>query len=1086
MTKRCTLDACGSTVWRATFWLAIGLYVSVISARGAHAAGGQVGNLSGTVIDTRTGAPVVNAVIGLAAPSGAFTSKTSSGGFFTVLGVPVDTYVLSISAQGYDAVTLPGMTVQGDQMLSLGTVRMMRQLRTIGHVSARSTNGAFQPTQTTDSYTVSGARIIQTTGKPETTDENQLLLAVPGVTLTNSSIPTIRGGAAREVGYQYDGVPFTEPFLASNGSGALILGNTGSGAVINGVGSVQVVEGAGDATQGNVGSGVINVIPKRGTRPSFGLIDLEIGGPAFSHQAAFEYGFANAKGTLSDYVAYNGQRIVPYYGYTTTNVAAYLNYFGTSYQANDQFTNNFVYRFGKNNGQSLQVLYTNISLQQWGDVGGIPRGTFPSNPDALTYYPYDTLSQAPWIALAGAFGMSAAQYAQYIGLGPGVPATNVQITRPEETDSLQTRLLKLEYDDNLNANTYLALRYYNWEQLLYQSAQYSIGPANGGLAGWDAIGGPTTGASLDLTQQVGSRLTVNVNAKYDVLHPIQDSPSAAQLGILGLYLSGIGADNPGGIAGPSPADWLPGGYLSKYFPKGIPRIPIWGLNYNKSFFQNWGTGIRLQYQPIQPLKFDVGVRYEGQNQHWFDQLDQYGQGVPADIQASSGPFDVPPSFWVPEALQPREWEPRASVVYRVSVDDALRFGYGRSAVFGNAFTVGQPFNVYNLSPFLNVPPVPGFRCGIPAVKLFPCKSYGEQLYWIDDQIWFPDAGNSRPALYSNYDLGYSHQFRNGFGLRVTPFYKLGTSLPVFSLTMPLPGGGSIATPTNQGFNRTTGVEASLTTPDRPSGFSGFLSATYQNVLSTTPPLSLLETLTPNIPPATLALGDLYRAGYVSPFSVRLGGTYAMKNGFSTTPALQYNVGYPYSVGNLIAAAIGPHQYANFPQIDFGPGVPVVTGIGNVGGAALSTNYYDPAYSGSLLHPNIAATRGTPATAANGGYLSSPNLQVNLTLQYKRQRNVVGVQILNAYGNAFTNSVPATNPFYQPVANGLSGPQTNYNWCASPAGGFGTSHGCVAQIPKDTYAFVNGAYLLSNGNFTGAPVLAPLQPMTIQLYFQRQL
>ena len=69
----------------------------------------------------------------------------------------------------------------------------------------------------------------------------------------------------------------------------------------------------------------------------------------------------------------------------------------------------------------------------------------------------------------------------------------------------------------------------------------------------------------------------------------------------------------------------------------------------------------------------------------------------------------------------------------------------------------------------------------------------------------------------------------------------------------------------------------------------------------------------------------------------------MKNGFSATPTIQYNIGYPYSVGNLIAATVGPNQYANIPQVDFGAGVPTVTAIGNITGAGLSTNYYDPAY-----------------------------------------------------------------------------------------------------------------------------------------------
>ncbi len=1060
----------------AVLGLGITLWVLATSAPPAVAAGGQVGNVSGVVIDAQTGQPVANATVGLAAPTGSFSATTNAAGFFAILGVSVDTYLISVVAQGYESASLPGVGVQGDQWLALGQVRLTRALKTIGHVAARGANDAFQPSQTVDAYSVSGPRIIQTTGKSETTDENQLLLAVPGVTLANSGIPTIRGGSAREVGYQYDGVTFTEPFVSANGSGGLF----------NGVGSVQVVEGAGDATQGNVGSGIVNVIPKRGAEPAFGLADVEVGSPAFAHQAAFEYGFANARGNISDYIAYNGQRFVPYYGYTTTNVAAYLNYFANSYQANDQFTNNFVYKFGRSGEQQLQILYTNISLQQRGNVGGIPSGTFPSNPDALVYYPYDTLAQAGLIRSVGAFGMSSQQFAHYIGLSPGVPATNDAITVPQVNLSLQTRLLKFEYDDRLGTNAYLALRYYNWEQLEDTDNQYSLGPVTGGQnsnASWSVQGGPTTGASLDLTQQVGPRLTITFNAKYDVAHGIWDGygPSGE---IYGLSSSGNGKANPDGVAGPSPADWLPGGYLSRYFPNGVPRIPIWGIGYNQSFFQNWGTGIRFQFNLIRPLKLDLGVRYEGQDQHWFGQLEQYGQGVPDSIKDANGPYDVPASFWQPSVLDPREWEPRVAIAYDIGPSDALRAGYGRSAVFDDAVSSATPFNLYNLAPFMKVPPLPDFLCGIPSVRLFPCRSYGEQLYWIGDQVETPDGGNDRPAVYGNYDLSYSHLFRNGFGVRLTPFYKLGTNLPTFALVNTLPGGGEIFSDANFGFNRTTGTEAILTTPEHQFAFSGFLSATYQNVLSTTPPLAANETAIPFLSPATLALGDLYRAGYVSPFSIRTGGTYTMRNGFSATPVLQYSVGYPYSQGNLIAAQIGPQRFANIPQIDFGAGVPILNGIGAIGGTALSTNYYDPAYSSSALHPNIAASRGTPATAANGGYLSAPNLQASLTLQYKRRRDIIGIQFLNAFGNAFSGSVPAVNPFYQPVANGLSGPQTNYNVCK--AEGFGTARGCTAWVPRDTYAFRNGAYLLTNGNFTNGLTLAPLQPMTVQIYVQHLL
>ena len=115
-----------------------------------------------------------------------------------------------------------------------------------------------------------------------------------------------------------------------------------------------------------------------------------------------------------------------------------------------------MYKFGKGDAQQLQLLYANISLQQWGNAGGLPQGRLPGNPNALAYYPYDTLAQSYWIGIFGRYGLSPQQYASNVGLGPGVPDTNVAITQPQVALSLQTRLLKIQYDDRLGTNAYLA------------------------------------------------------------------------------------------------------------------------------------------------------------------------------------------------------------------------------------------------------------------------------------------------------------------------------------------------------------------------------------------------------------------------------------------------------------------------------------------------------------------------------------------------------------------------------------------------------------------------------------------------------
>ncbi|MGH9208849.1 MAG: hypothetical protein ACRD1G_20270, partial [Acidimicrobiales bacterium] len=465
--------------------------------------------------------------------------------------------------------------------MSLGTVSAHKQLQTIGIVRARSQSSVFQPKQTIDSYTIAGARIIQTTGKAFATNQNNLVLAVPGVTLSNAGNPTIRGGLRTEVGYQLDGIPFTEPFFSQNASNG----------TFNGLGSLQVVEGAGDATQSDVGGGVVNIVPQRGTNPPFGAVDAEIGGPNFSHQFGINYGFATANGRISDYFSYIGQRNVPYLGQRGLATAAYNNFYGVSYNSSDDFLNNFVVKFGHDNNQSLQVLYENRRLDQYGNAGGIVN----SGPFATSFYPNDPAN--PFNQNNPATGPFALQnYNNLVGLTPGLPQNlSAAVTGPELALFNPTRFLKFEYDYNVTPNTLLQARYYNWETL--QGNQDLTGftgntPASLGLGSypvWSQTGGQRTGAIVDITQQIGSRSTTTISGNYDDSHIVWDEfdPNAE---VFELALSDLF-----GRAGPAYSDFLPGGYLSSFFPGGVPRIPVSGINYNGALFHSYGIGVREQY-----------------------------------------------------------------------------------------------------------------------------------------------------------------------------------------------------------------------------------------------------------------------------------------------------------------------------------------------------------------------------------------------------------------------------------------------------------------------------------------------------------
>jgi hypothetical protein len=1047
--------------------LAIAIFVGMVCSlvAPAFAAGGQTGILAGTVIDNATQQPVANASVSAASPSGSYTARTNGSGGFTIVGVNVDTYVISVSAPGYETFVLPAATVTGDQTLGL-SLPLNRARQTIGRTTARQASGAFQPTQAVDSYTITGARIQDTTGTPASTNLNNIVLSAPGVSLTENGNPTIRGGSQREVGYQFDGVTFDEPFLGANGSAGLF----------NGLNSVQVVEGVGDASQGGLGSGVINVIPKRGTYPSFGSIVAQVSGPNFGNEISGEYGFATADGTISNYISMVNNRFAPYLGFHNQNTAPYGNYFGDSLRNQTQFLDNFVFKFGANKSQSLQVLYSNLSSLTYGNAGGTPAGNPLTNPYALPSWYYDPY-QVDWFGVPSSFN-------NLVYPLPYTPTTqNVAYTQPELVNSTQTRFLKLEYDNSLSASTYLSLKYYNWERLDYQSQEYGLGPFQQGFAFYSINGGSVTGTSAELTHSFGDKLQVTLQGQYNVLHPIWNEYLPQYTFFSALF--GDFTPPSGACPGTAAGD----GYVYCAYGGNVVA-PAFGLNMNNSIFQNFGMGLRFQYSPTDRLHADFGIRWEGQNQKWIN---------PYNPNNVENPFDVPTLIWTPRITNPKDISPRIALSYQIDSNDAVRASYGRSVVYQNAQNAGTPAGLFgNLGALAALPPdlvgVTPLLPGAPAANqcgttlnglagLFPCANYLQQFYWsIDRGFDAPDAGGAQPSIYSNYDASLSHQFANGMAFKITPFYKLGVGLPTAQLLETLQGGQQIFSEGSKGFNRTTGVEFNVTAPNRPVGFGGFISASYQNVLQSAPPLSNGEfNGVPQLSAADIGLGNVYRAGYIAPVSVRIGGTYNLKNGFSVTPIIQLDSGFPYNVGDTIASTLPDGSFANIPQVNFGAGTPILLGYQNAGGTALNTNYFDPAYSGSQLNPNIAATRGTPTSSHSGGVTWQPNVQLNLTLQYKHKKDTLGVQFVNLFTNGYNGTTPAVNPFYQPVGNGTSGPQTGQNTCTAL---YGNTRGC-SYIPSNTYAFTNGAYLLTNGN-VGNWQLAPLAPMSVGVFYKRQL
>lgn len=1089
-------------------WLSALVMIGMVltSAVPAFAVGGQTGALQGTVVDGTTKAPVSGAAIVAAAPSARYTATTDKNGFFQLNGVTVDTYSLSISAPGYETFTLSGVTVQGDQTVNLGPQTLAKALRQIGRTSSRSQSSVFQPSQTTDEVTVSGARATEALGKAVNTSENQLALSIPGVQLTNLNRLTIRGGLASEVGYQLDGVNFTEPFLNGNGGNGFF----------NGLASLQVVAGAGDASQGNIGGGVVNVVVQRGTYPANGLLDLEIGGPSSFHQAALQYGFATPNGRFSDYASYVNQRYVPYFGGIATSLDPFGQQFAVqpnqatvvaSSAFNQDFLNNFVYKFGKDNSKSLQVLFQNRDYDAFGDRfdNGL-RVPYYNNPyfhQGLGFSGGATAADAGDPLLNNQF-LSRVVDKPFNAAPLGSPLT------PEITAFNPSQYLKFEFDNVINGSTFLALRAFN--------LQFRNGGTNyydfQSLGSNNITGGNRTGISGELTKTFSAKHTVELGGSFQNIHPIWDGyqPYPSLIDVEGVYagagfvqqaslnafngaLPGLGdfatpADYGGTCPAPTPNNPNPC-YLYNH---GIanPHVPSFGIGYNKSDQIESGVFIRDQWTPSAKLKLDLGLRVDTM---------VFKQGAnpfnPTDL---ANPDDVPVggtaagNFLKHDFLRPSVTQPRLSVNYQFDPNNSLRFGFARSVVFANAQTQATPSTMYDFpAAFFNIPATGNtsdpstWSCGtgfnaqhlvpgganqsVNGGGYFRCTSYAQQLYYfLDQHNDAPDAGNNIPEQFSNTELAYQHLFTSGWGARATAYYKRGFNISQFSLISQVLNAQGVPVSqvfgiTNTGINKTTGLEFGLTSPQRAVGLSGYLSATYTSVIDSVPPLTASEDTLPLVPASSVALNNTYRAGYISPFVVNLGVQYRTKNGFKINPIINYDRGYPYGVGNLIPTELPAGGFANLPQTNANP--PTLAGFGGITGSFNATNYVDPANPGTLANPNIAATRGTPETANAGGVLSRPRVNADIDFEYTHKRNTLGLYVQNVFANQYLE--PQVNPYWQPVTTGVGGVQTGTNAAATP-GSLSYTYGGFRNVPGQIYGtspYVENLY----------------RPLSLTLYYQ---
>lgn len=1087
---------------RSVLCLALVLALSGPLATAALAAGGQTASLTGTVVDV-SGKPIT-ARATLASPGGTFVQTTDAHGFFNFLDVPIDTYTFTVEAPGFRAYVQTGFTLQGGNTLALGKVVLQRELRTIGRVAARSPASAFTPNQTVPQFTITGSQLQDAQGKAASSNLDQTLLAVPGFQRDSMGSLVLQGSLIDQIRYNVDGVDFSDP----------AFGFSVNNEFQNGVRAIQVVPGAGDPSQGNSGAGVVNLIVQRGTYPPSGLIDAEADTRPFSHQLNLSYGISTPDGRFSDYFSFLGERNADVYGpwgasaFETNEANAGV----FAFEARNDFVNNFVMRFGRNNSQSFQVLYLEHADTDYGNYAGLPL-YFPSDaPDFLQLLvgPYST----------SGFKDNAAGIAEMqsiMGFEQGQHSSDQPLPENPIVNSAQGQMLKFEYDDAFNASTNLALRFFHSTSWADSSANGPTVVAPFAVTSTEGTsGGTRTGTNFELDRQFGEKNTLTLSGAYSFNRP-DFSSLAPYMGFMDLgpdvidFLRPPDPNLPVGPYNPCPsitsvikAYDLPkdtqGCYLQQFFWQtgGTPRVPPLDLRFS-GIQDQYGMGIRDQFQANERLRFDLGVRYDlinegfGNNLYYADENIQPVPGSPLTPYVADWPFIETPHFI----------EPRTGISFRLTQHDSAGFTYGRSIIQSGSGALASPESDQAYVPYNNIPVNPAFvptgnpytgvdyvgpnNCypevpfpagagpGTPpsykgsvgsTLQLGkPCGSYGEMLYGVND-AFFPEISGVQPGVYDNYDFNFSHEFRNGSAIKINPYYRRGydvTAITAPLIFIPASGTYQAGTLTNRsvGSSYTSGIDVQYTLPERPYGFTGFVSLSYVNEFTNTPPANdnpYGQDFEPIILPQSLATGALYRAGFLSPFTTQIGISYKSRGGIRVNPVLTFNVGYPIGSGLLT-------------PIFYGKGATFVpnTNITDQFGPGGAPQFVDPANPGSMFDPIVSATRGTPETASGGGELSRPQLFGDVTFEYSppHTRSTFGLQILNIFNNEYFG-LPLVNGNWYPVSSGVAGPLTGQSQTGAAAPTL------APLISHDVYPF--GPYEIPINTFYTTPT-------TFRLYFQ---
>ena len=378
-------------------------FALVVRAQPVSAAEATTGLITGTV-STEAGAPIPNAKVTAAGPSGRYSALSDTRGRFVILGVEPDTYTLSADAAGYEAATQREVRVLTGQQQKTA-FRLESAIRTIGNVQAR--NQAFTIGAPSDSFSVSGdaARAqfptitssglgIYTQGSVQGSIAN-----VPGVDLDPFANAILRGGRVSDTVFDYDSVPIPQGLIAEPG------GNVdGAQLPTTGIASTNVTLAGYSNESDNALGGVVNMVPAVGTYPGSTTIELADGIGAKSQFSSLQFLGATPDLKWRYAVASTFGNDYFKYGLGSTFYASEAATYGLSLQTRGQYSveSNVHFAATAKDDLSILALVGQAEYNQYGSpYSGETIGAFDG---ASTTYPGEANPNTPVTFASGVRG----------------------------------------------------------------------------------------------------------------------------------------------------------------------------------------------------------------------------------------------------------------------------------------------------------------------------------------------------------------------------------------------------------------------------------------------------------------------------------------------------------------------------------------------------------------------------------------------------------------------------------------------------------------------------------------------------------